>query len=112
MPVSLPVTQAFRNIERKESGIDAARCLMTGRPDEQTWQRQSLTANRRVRYFFHSSYAMAWLRRKRCMDDLKVIEKMRLKAEKAFSIFIFPLTRSSHSSHSPPKVQGIFERRK
>lgn len=51
MPVSLPVTQAFRNIERKESGIDAARCLMTGRPDEQTWQRQSLTANRRVDIF-------------------------------------------------------------
>lgn len=52
MPVSLPVTQAFRSIERKESGIDAARRLMTGRPDEHTWQRQSLTANRRVRYFF------------------------------------------------------------
>lgn len=52
MPVSLPVAQAFRSIERKESGIDAVRRLMTGRPDERTWQRQSLTANRRVDIFF------------------------------------------------------------
>lgn len=62
---------------------------MTGRPDKRTWQSQSLTANRRVRYFFHSSYAMAWLRRKRCMDDLEVIEKMRLRKPKKLSQFLF-----------------------
>lgn len=43
--------------------------------------------------FFHSSYAMAWLRRKRCMDDLKVIEKMRLRKPKSFLNFYFPLDK-------------------
>nr|DAI48937.1 MAG TPA: hypothetical protein [Caudoviricetes sp.] len=32
---------------------------------------------------------MAWLRRKRCMDDLKVIEKMRLRKPKKLSQFLF-----------------------
>lgn len=88
MPVSLPVVQAFRSIERKESGIDAARCLMTGRPDEQTWQRQSLTANRRVRYFslvIRDGLAPP----KALYGRPKVIEKMRLRKLFCFLNFLF-----------------------
>ncbi len=105
MPVSLPVIQAFRSIERKESGIDAARCLMTGRPDKRTWQSQSLTANRRVDIFslvIRDGMAppKALYGRPKSHRENEIE-----KAKKAFSIFIFPLTRSSHSNNSPPKVQ-------
>lgn len=90
MPVSLPVTQAFRSVERKESGIDAVRRLMTGRPDEQTWQRQSLTANRRVDIFslvIRDGMAPP----KALYGRPKVIERMRLRKLFCFLNFYFPL---------------------
>lgn len=61
---------------------------MTGRPDKRTWQSQSLAANRRVRYFF--TRHTRWLGSAESdMDDLEVIEKMRLRKPKKLSQFLF-----------------------